>query len=284
MAPAPSVLRIGSRSFDLAEKVLILGILNVTPDSFSDGGLHLDPEAAIRHALRMEAEGADIIDVGGESTRPFSQPVTEEEELERVIPVIEGIRRHSDIPISIDTVKSAVARAAVAAGADMLNDVSGLTRDPDVLNVLQDNNLPVIIMHSKGTPAEMQIDPSYDDLMGEISGFLFGQAKRAIAAGAPAGSVFIDPGIGFGKTADHNLTILKRLDILVESGYPVAVGPSRKSFIGKLLGLDAGERLEATLAAAAIAVLNGASIVRLHDVREGRRAIDLAHKIREAEG
>ncbi len=283
MDPAPGSFRVGTRRFRLEERVLILGILNVTPDSFSEGGLHLDPEAAIRHALRMEAEGADIIDVGGESTRPFSQPVPAEEEIRRVIPVIEGIRRHTDIPISIDTVKSAVARAALAAGADMLNDVSGLTRDPDVLNVLRDNNLPVIIMHSKGTPAEMQLDPSYDDLIGEIKGFLIEQAERAIEAGAPDDGVIIDPGIGFGKTAEHNLTILKRLDAFVDSGYPVAVGPSRKSFIGKLLGLDVGERLEATLAASAIAVLNGASVVRLHDVRQGRRAVDLALKIREAE-
>jgi dihydropteroate synthase len=198
------------------------------------------------------------------------------------MPVIEGIRRHSATPISIDTTKAGVARRAVGAGADMLNDVSGLTRDEDMLNVLRNNNLPVIIMHSKGTPAEMQLDPHYDDLMGEISQFLRTQAELALAAGAQADGVFIDPGIGFGKTVEHNFKLLQKLGELRELGYPVAVGPSRKSFIGRALGLDIGDRLEATLAAAAVAVCNGASMVRLHDIREGRRAVDLAFRIREA--
>jgi dihydropteroate synthase len=276
------ILQIGAGKFNLHEKALILGVLNVTPDSFSDGGKCFDCEAAVHHALRMEAEGADIIDIGGESTRPYSTPVSEEEELRRVIPVIEGIRRHSAIPISIDTTKAVVARRAVGAGADMLNDISGLTRDREMLNVLRNNNLPVIIMHSKGTPAEMQLDPHYDDLMGEISQFLGTQAELALAAGAQADGVFIDPGIGFGKTVEHNFTLLQKLGELRELGYPVAVGPSRKSFIGRALGLDIGERLEATLAAAAVAICNGASMVRLHDIREGRRAVDLAFRIREA--
>jgi dihydropteroate synthase len=284
MAREPRVLRVGARRFDLSGKIVLLGILNITPDSFSDGGLYLDPETALRRAMLMEEEGADIIDIGGESTRPFAEPVTAEEEMRRVLPAIEGIRRHSDIPISIDTTKAAVARAAVAAGADMINDISGLKSDPEMLKVLRDNKLPVIIMHSKGTPAEMQIDPRYDDLIGEISSFLAGRAEAAIAAGAPADGIVLDPGIGFGKTAAHNLTIFKRLSEFTRLGHPLAVGPSRKSFIGKLLKLEAAERLEGTLAASAAAVLNGADIVRLHDIRAGRRAVDLAFSIREAEG
>jgi len=277
------VLRIGSKRFELDRRVVLLGILNVTPDSFSDGGLYLDPQSAMERALRMEEEGADAIDVGGESTRPGSRPVPAEEEIRRVVGVIEAIRRSSEIPISIDTTKAVVARAAVDAGADMLNDISGLTRDDEMLNVLRNNNLPVIIMHCKGTPVDMQRDPRYDDLIGEISGYLKKQAERALQAGAPADGIVIDPGIGFGKTVEHNLTLLKRLPELAALGYPVAVGPSRKSFIGNALGLEVSERLEGTLAAAAAAVLGGASMVRLHDVREGRRAVDLALMIREAE-
>ncbi len=277
------VLRIGSNNFDLSKQVLIIGILNVTPDSFSDGGLHLGPKKAVHRALQMEAEGADIIDVGGESTRPGSLPISYEEECRRVMPVIEGIRRHSVIPISIDTTKASIARAAVEAGADMLNDISGLIRDPKMLNVLQDNKLPVIIMHSKGTPAEMQRDPHYDNLIGEITAFLRTRAEKALEAGAPADGVIVDPGIGFGKTVEHNFTIIKRLVEITALGYPVAIGPSRKNFIGAALKLDVTQRLEGTLAAAAIAVLNGASLVRLHDVKEGRRAVDIALRIREAE-
>ena len=280
--PAARRLRIGASSFDLAERVVLVGILNVTPDSFSDGGLYLDPDRAARRALEMADEGADVVDVGGESTRPGSLPVAAGEELGRVVPVIEAVRRRSDIPISIDTTKAEVARAAVEAGADMLNDISGLTRDPEMLNVLRHNKLPVIIMHSKGEPAAMQDDPRYDDLIGEISDFLRAGAEAALAAGAPPGGVVVDPGIGFGKTAEHNLTILKRLPELAALGYPLLVGPSRKSFIGAALGLEVDQRLESTLAAAAIAVANGASLVRLHDVKQGRRAVDLAAKIRGA--
>jgi dihydropteroate synthase len=284
MGRGTRLLRVGAGHFDLNRQIIILGVLNITPDSFSDGGLHLKPDSAIRHAFRMEEERADIIDIGGESTRPFSKPVSVEEELRRVIPVIEGIRKRSDIPISIDTTKAAVARAAVDAGADMVNDTSGLQNDPEMVNVLRDNNLPAIIMHSRGAPENMQVDPRYDDLIGEISSFLFAQAERAIAAGAPADGIVIDPGIGFGKTVAHNLTILKRLGDFLKPGYPVAVGPSRKSFIGKVLDLEVGDRLEGTLAATAVAVLQGADMVRLHDVREGRRVVDMAFSIREAEG
>jgi dihydropteroate synthase len=279
-----NTLTIRGVEFNLRHQVLLLGVLNITPDSFSDGGLYMRTDKAIGRALAMVEEGADIIDIGGESTRPGSLPLPAEEELRRVIPAIEGIRRHSEVPISIDTTKAEVAAAAVASGADLVNDISGLRQDPDMIKVLRDNKLPVIIMHSKGTPAEMQIDPRYDDLIGEISSFLAGRAEAAIAAGAPAEGIVLDPGIGFGKTVAHNLTIFKRLSEFTRLGHPLAVGPSRKSFIGKLLKLGASERLEGTLAAAAAAVLNGADLVRLHDVLAGRRAVDLAFSIREAEG
>jgi dihydropteroate synthase len=277
------ILKIREVEFNLEERVLLQGVLNITPDSFSDGGLYLRDEKAVSRALAMVEDGADIIDVGGESTRPGSLPVPVEEELRRVIPVIEGVRRRSEVPISIDTTKAEVAAAAAAAGADMVNDISGLRQDPEMIKVLRDNKLPVIIMHCKGTPADMQRDPRYDDLLGEIAEFLQTSAERALRAGVPPGGIIIDPGIGFGKTVGHNLTILKRLSVLAELGYPVAVGPSRKSFIGAALGLEVGDRLEGSLAAAAVAVANGADLVRLHDVKEGRRAIDLAFHIREAE-
>ena len=276
-------LRLGDKTFDLSRQVLILGILNVTPDSFSDAGRFLDPDAALAQALRMEAEGADIIDIGGESTRPNSASTPLNEELRRVVPVIEAIRRYTDIPISIDTTKAPVARAAVDAGADMLNDISGLVFDPEMLNVLRNNKLPAIIMHCKGTPADMQRDPHYDDLLGEISGFLVRQARTAEQAGSPRDGIVIDPGIGFGKTVEHNFELLRRMPELAALGYPVAVGPSRKSFIGAALGLEVGDRLEGTLAAAAVAVVGGASLVRLHDIEAGRRAVDIALRIREAQ-
>lgn len=273
-------IELGGRRFDLDRRPLLMGIVNVTPDSFSDGGRYLDRERAVRHALELESQGADIIDVGGESTRPGSAGISAAEEIERVIPVIRAIRQESAIPISIDTVKAAVLDAAAAAGADLLNDISGLTRDPGMFPLLRQLRLPVIIMHSKGTPDVMQRDPRYDDLFGEISGFLRRQAEKALEAGAPA--AIIDPGIGFGKTVDHNLQLLKHLRRFAELGYPVAVGPSRKSFIGAILDLAVDQRLEGTLAATAISVLNGADIIRLHDVREGRRAADLAMCIRQA--
>lgn len=273
-------LRIGSKKFDLEDRALLLGILNVTPDSFSDGGKYLSADKAVAAAQQMERDGADIIDIGGESTRPGSTGVSTQEELDRVVPVIRRIRQHSDIPISIDTVKSAVFSEAVAAGADMLNDISGLRGDPEMLNLLKFNKLPVIIMHSKGTPDVMQKDPRYKDLIGEISEFFVVQAERAIKAGA--GPVIIDPGIGFGKTVEHNFQLIKRLAEFTRLGYPIAVGPSRKSFIGLALKLEVTDRLEGTLATAAASVVNGADIVRLHDIKEGRRAIDIAHMIRYA--
>ena len=250
-----------------------MGIVNVTPDSFSDGGRYLDPRAAVEHALSLVEEGADIIDVGGESTRPGSESVVEDEELGRVMPVIEGIRLQSGVPISIDTTKSQVARRAIGAGVNMINDTSAGRFDPAMLDLAAGEDVPICLMHMKGTPRTMQIDPSYDDLMGEIGSFLQEAIKRAQALGV--GKVIIDPGIGFGKTAQDNVVILRRLDELAHLGVPVLVGPSRKSFIGKMLDLDVDKRLEATLATLAVAVKGGASILRVHDVGAARRFIDM---------
>lgn len=273
-------LKLGKREFDLDNGALIMGILNVTPDSFSDGGRFSNLESALLHARKMVDDGADILDIGGESTRPGSKGVSQQQELDRVIPVIEKIRQESDVVISIDTCKSRVFAEAAKAGADMLNDVTGLTGDPDILLSLKENRLPVIIMHSKGTPEIMQNNPEYDDVIGEIKIFLQNQKKVALDAGCP--QVIVDPGIGFGKTLEHNLKLFKHLAEFKELGCPVLMGPSRKSFIGMALGLDVEDRLEATLAASAISVITGADIIRLHDVKEGRRAVDIAFRIKEA--
>jgi len=275
------LVTLGSRSFDLDRRPLLMGILNVTPDSFSDGGDYIDPELAVKRALQMEELGADIIDVGGESTRPGAAEVSVDEEIERVVPAIRAIRKSSEIPISIDTRKSTVLAAAHEAGADILNDISGLTYDASMPLILQQLRLPVIIMHMQGSPQTMQQNPVYEDVIGDIRTFLNNQAEVARAAGSPV--IFVDPGIGFGKTLEHNLRILANAG---EFGGPdtyLALGPSRKSFISMAIGVELEERLEGTLAAAAIGVANGADLVRLHDIREGRRAIDLAHLIRKAQ-
>lgn len=271
---------IGGKQFDLDQRPLLMGILNVTPNSFSDGGDFFSTEAAVERALQMLEEGADIIDIGGESSRPGSREVSGMEEIRRVVPVIEALRAETSAPVSIDTRKAAVCQAAVKAGADILNDISGLKHDTGMLNVLRQHRLPVIIMHMKGTPENMQQNPVYDDLLAEVCGFLKQQAAAAVEAGSPL--VIIDPGIGFGKTTAHNLSLLKHVPRLRELGYPVLLGPSRKRFIGNLLNLMVHERLEGTLAAAAIGVANGADVIRLHDVKAGRRVIDMAHHIRTA--
>ena len=256
-----------------SDQPALMGIVNVTPDSFSDGGRYLDPRVAVDHALSLVNEGADIIDVGGESTRPGADPVAGDEELRRVIPVIEGIRLQSSVPISIDTAKSQVARLAIEVGADMINDISAGCFDPAILDVAAREGVPICLMHMKRTPRTMQINPHYEDLMGEIRSFLQEAIKRARARGIE--KVIIDPGIGFGKTAQDNVVILRRLSELAGFGSPLLVGPSRKSFIGKMLGLDVDKRLEATLASLAVAVEGEASILRVHDVGAARRFIDM---------
>ncbi|HVT43018.1 MAG TPA: dihydropteroate synthase [Thermoanaerobaculia bacterium] len=256
------------RSLSFSGVPLVMGIINVTPDSFSDGGAHYDPRIAIESSLAMEAEGAAVIDVGGESTRPGAQAVGADEERARVLPVIEGIRRRSDIPISIDTMKSAVAVAAIAAGADLVNDVTALRFDPGLADVIRDRNVPVILMHMRGEPRTMQESIHYDDLMGEIEGELAAWASAAVKAGIARESILIDPGIGFGKTFDHNLEILARCGELSAIA-PFVIGASRKAFIGHLTGRSAGrERMPGSLAAIAAAADGGAAVVRAHDVAE----------------
>ena len=261
-------------------RVLIMGILNVTPDSFSDGGRFLSPDAAVERALAMEKEGADIIDVGGESSRPGADPVPVEEELRRVLPVLERLRGKLRIPISIDTTKAEVAEAALRAGASIVNDISALRFDPAMAPLVAKFGAGLVLMHMLGTPKTMQQAPHYEDVVTEVRDFLAERAQYAQSQGIPREAIAVDPGIGFGKTVEHNLELLRRLPELVELGFPVLVGPSRKSFIGAILGLGVEERLEGTLAACAVAVVRGADILRVHDVKEVRRAADLALHLR----
>jgi len=259
-----------------------MGILNVTPDSFSDGGMYIEKERAIEHAREMVAQGADIIDVGGESTRPGAQPVPLEEEVNRVMPVIEALSRELDVPISVDTYKAAVAEMALERGAVMINDISGLRFSPHMIDVVARYKPWVVVMHMKGTPRDMQKAPSYEDVIGEIEGFFEERLGYLESHGISREKVILDPGIGFGKRVEDNLAILKNIDKFLHFGCPIMVGPSRKSFIGNVLNLPVEERLEGTLAAVSIAVFQGAQIVRVHDVQPARRAVDLAWAIRRA--
>jgi dihydropteroate synthase len=259
-----------------------MGILNVTPDSFSDGGLYADPEKAVAHALRLVEEGADIVDVGGESTRPGSAPVPAAAEAERVLPAILGLAARSDVMISIDTTKPEVAEAAVRAGARMINDVSGLRGGPELAAVAAGSGALLVLMHSRRTPADMQEATRYGDVVADVRAELEPCIERALSAGVKEDRVWIDPGIGFAKTAEQSLELLARLPELVRLGYPVLVGPSRKSFIGASTGAAVGDRLGGTAAAVAIAVLHGARAVRVHDVAATRQAALIAAAIREA--
>lgn len=258
----------------------VMGVVNVTPDSFSDGGRFLERDSAVSQALRLADEGADILDIGGESSRPGADEVGEREELDRVAPVIEALVGATDVPLSIDTYKPRVAAACLALGASMVNDITGL-EDPAMLEVVADAGAGIVIMHMRGRPKTMQTNAHYDDLIGEVVAFLRERSERARAAGIE--EVIVDPGIGFGKTAAHNFEIIRRLDELGALGLPVLVGPSRKSFLGSLpSALPPEERLEGTLAAVAVCVVNGASIVRVHDVKAARRAVEVAEAIRDA--
>lgn len=270
--------RTARRAFDLGRPVL-MGVLNVTPDSFSDGGRFFDHADALKRLEELQAEGADIIDVGGESTRPGASSVSEEEELRRVMPAIEAAAGRFDLPVSIDTTKSGVARAALDAGAEVINDISGLRFDPELGELAAESGAGLVLMHIRGEPRTMQRDVHYDDLMGEIVGELRESTERALAAGCQAEQLAVDPGIGFGKTAEHNLAIINELGDVAKLGYPVLIGPSRKSFIGKTLGLEVGDRLEATIAACVVALIRGARIFRVHDVTQARRALDMAEAI-----
>jgi len=265
---------------NLAGRSAVMGVLNVTPDSFFDGGRHFDLCKAIAAGVVMASSGADIIDVGGESTRPGAQTVSETDELARVLPVIQGLRKEVSLPISIDTGKSAVARAALDAGADIINDISALRFDRSMIGLAARENVPVILMHMQGTPQTMQKEPQYTDVVREVRDFLAAQLYEATDAGLASESVLLDPGIGFGKTLDHNLQLLRGLPALAALGQPLLVGVSRKAFIGKLLNVTADERLEGSLAAAVVAALNGANILRVHDVAETSRALRIADAIR----
>lgn len=256
------------RQLIISSRPAVMGILNITPDSFSDGGVHFRPDAAIESALRMEEDGASIIDVGGESTRPGAQSVSEDEERARVIPVIEGIRKRSDIPISIDTMKSGVAASALDAGADLVNDVTALRHDESLGDLIAQRGVPVILMHMRGEPRTMQAGIFYEDLIGEIRAELSLWVEKAIEIGIDRTSILIDPGIGFGKTFEHNLEILRR-SAEIGTLAPMVIGASRKAFVGHLTGRASGaDRTAGSLAAVAAATLARAAIVRVHDVRE----------------
>lgn len=258
-----------------------MGVLNVTPDSFSDGGLYFSREKAVERAFRLVEEGADILDIGGESTRPGSEPVAVEEEIRRTIPVIEAVLNRVKVPISIDTYKAGVAGHALDAGASIVNDISGLRFDPEMPKVVARYNVPVILMHIKGRPRDMQQHPVYEALIPEVMDYLRISIRLAVKLGIQEDKIIIDPGIGFGKTFEHNLEIIRNLKEFTLLGKPVAIGVSRKAFIGKILdNAPAAERLEGTAAATAISILNGANIVRVHDVKEMARVAKVADAIK----
>ena len=260
-------LSIRGKIFEWGRRTYLMGILNVTPDSFSDGGQFYQKEAALRQAERLIKEGADILDIGGESTRPFAKPVPEEEELRRVIPVIEAIRREfPEIPISVDTYKARVAEEALLVGADIVNDVSALRFDPGMPEVIRKYRPPVVLMHMKGTPQTMQMDPKHEDVLGEIKTFLKEKAQLALSLGLAPEKVILDPGIGFGKRFEDNLRLIKEVSVFRELGHPVLLGPSRKSFLGEILGKEARLRDAGTAAVVAYGVLQKVDIVRVHNV------------------
>jgi dihydropteroate synthase len=271
MTGTPVSINCAGQILDLKQP-RIMGVLNITPDSFSDGGAWLTVEKAMAHARQMADAGADIIDVGGESTRPGSAPVSAGEEMQRVLPVIEALRASIDVPVSIDTQKPAVMRAAVDAGAGMINDVNALQADGAVETAAA-LAVPVCLMHMQGVPETMQQEPDYRDVVTEVVSFLGERAAACEAAGIARGRIVLDPGFGFGKSVGHNLSLLRRLDALVALGYPVLVGLSRKSLIGKVLDLPVDKRLSPSIALAVLAVWQGASIVRCHDVQQTREAV-----------
>lgn len=266
---------IGQRVLTFEHRPLVMGILNVTPDSFSDGGRHNDPRAAIELALQMQADGADIIDIGGESTRPYSDPVAADEELDRVLPVIAGLAGRLSIPISIDTSKAAVAKAAIDAGAEIINDVTGLEGDAAMAALAADAQVGVCVMHMKGTPQTMQNDPTYSDVVEEIYQYLRQRMEYCLAAGLRRERICLDPGIGFGKTHEHNVHLLQRTARFCELDAPILIGHSRKGFIGKLLGDKTADRTAATLGVSLAVAAAGADIIRVHDVKPTVDALKL---------
>lgn len=275
------VLDCGSKKLRLSDRTHVMGVLNVTPDSFFDGGKYFDPDRAFERALEIEQEGADLIDIGGESTRPGSDPVEISEEMRRVIPLIERLNGKISIPISIDTKKSEVAEAALQAGASIVNDVSGLRSDPEMISVVAKHNVPVVVMHMKGTPKTMQNNPIYKDLIGEIYSYLDETIQIAVKGGIPKEKIIVDPGIGFGKKWEDNFVILGHLKKFQSLMCPVLVGVSRKSFIGWALDLPEEKRLMGTAGAVAASVMNGAHIVRVHDVKEMVQVVRIVDRIKK---
>jgi len=276
-------LKISDKVFDLDKKTLIMGVLNITPDSFSDGGRFLSIGDAVKHAIQMQKDGADIIDIGGESTRPGALPISTSEELNRVIPVVEKLVKIIEIPLSIDTYKSEVAKKSFDLGVGMINDITALKGDKKLVNIVANYNVPICLMHMKGNPRDMQNNAYYDDIIFEITNFLKERAEYAMFNDVKKENIVIDPGLGFGKRTgrgiEDNCEILKHLSKLKILKYPILVGASRKTFIGNICGgeksLPVEDRLEGSLAATAVAVLNGADIVRVHDVKETKRFIDI---------
>lgn len=278
------VIRCKKGDLNLSRRTYIMGVINVTPDSFSDGGSFLDPHRAIDHALELVDEGADIIDIGGETTRPGSKPITAETEISRVIPVIERLAPKIDVPISIDTYKSVVAERAMESGAEIINDISALNFDPKMAESAYRHDVPVVLMHIKGTPENMQQNPCYQSLIPEIIEYLKNSIEMAEKAGIDPHKIIIDPGIGFGKSLDagHNLKIINRLSEFKSLGKPILVGPSRKAFIGKILDADVTQREEGTAAAVSAAILNGANMVRVHNVGMIKKVVRVIDAIKNA--
>lgn len=274
------VLEWGDHSLNLSNRTYIMGVLNVTPDSFSDGGLYIQEDKAIEQGIAMAHEGADIIDIGGESTRPYSETVPCDKEIARVIPVIEALSKDIKIPISIDTCKAKVAVEALKAGASMINDISALRFDPEMASVVAEAGVPVILMHMLGTPGDMQKNPTYDNLIQEILDFLRDAIERAVKAGIRKDLIIIDPGIGFGKTFHHNLEIIKELRQFSSLERPILLGTSRKAFIGHILQNEPDERDTGTMATVSAGVLNGAHIVRVHDVKRTLETVKIIDAIK----
>lgn len=272
-------LEAGGKMLPLGGRTLVMGVVNITPDSFSDGGRFEEFEAARAAAVEMDLNGADIIDIGGESTRPGAEPVPPDEEARRTIPLVEALAGEVSAAISIDTCKAEVARLALDAGASIINDISGLRFDPEMIPLAAERGAPVVIMHMQGVPRDMQVAPSYDDVVADICRFLRGRAAMAEAGGVDPGRILVDPGIGFGKTVEHNLEILRRLDEFRSLGYPLVLGTSRKRFIGAVLGRPVGERLLGTAATVAIAAAMGVDVVRVHDVGEMAEIVKMADAV-----
>ncbi|MBA2662153.1 MAG: dihydropteroate synthase [Bradymonadaceae bacterium] len=266
--PIPAPVRLSERSLSFGKRCYVMGIVNVTPDSFSDGGAYLTHDAALAHALMLAEAGADIVDIGGESTRPGAKPVAVDEELERVVAVIEGLRARSPVLISVDTYKAAVASAALAAGADIINDISALGFDTDMAAVVASSGAALVMMHMRKTPADMQEDIVYDDLVDDVLDFFRERLARADAAGIAREQIILDPGIGFGKTVDQNYRLLRELGRFTELGRPILLGTSRKRFLGAIVGKPANDRVWATAATVACGIWAGADIVRVHDVAQ----------------